>query len=379
MHRARRAFALSAAVVLAGCANILGISDVPEADAIDTGEGGVADATDPDRDGGIDAPFDTRVVPEGGVPDGECNGGAEDCANGLDDNCDGRIDCDDPVCQGAGYGCVESAPAGWTLVSFAAASGQIIPAGCSGAYASTVAQGHDGLSAAAATCGCACAQGQATGTACPVVAVSGYSGTSCNSAVDQSFNITGVACGDFGSMQGSFKANPGTPTALGSCGSPLPSKTVSPLQWANSYAACGYTAPLDVNGCNAGNRCVRLPDSAFDAKPCIAQVGDVACPGSPFGNKSLVDTGSSDTRDCSACTCSASGGSCAATITAYQSNGCTGTSGSVVADGTCTGQGDSFLSVHVDSRTTTPASCSPGTSSPTGSASATGPVTVCCQ
>jgi hypothetical protein len=67
-------------------------------------EASTNDNTTP-KDAPIDVPIDTFVGPDGNVPDGECNGGAEDCANGKDDNCNGLVDCADPVCQGAGYSC----------------------------------------------------------------------------------------------------------------------------------------------------------------------------------------------------------------------------------------------------------------------------------
>ncbi|MGA7121295.1 MAG: hypothetical protein WBY94_14420, partial [Polyangiaceae bacterium] len=38
----------------------------------------------------------------------------ENCTNGIDDNCDGLVDCAEPSCQTAGYACVGAAPAGWS-------------------------------------------------------------------------------------------------------------------------------------------------------------------------------------------------------------------------------------------------------------------------
>jgi hypothetical protein len=373
--RGRRVVAVSgsAALMLVGCAQILGIADVPPPSGADASDGGISS----NADGGLasDAPFDSLVIPDG--PFDGCNRGAEDCANGIDDNCNGLVDCADPVCQGAAYQCVPDAPAGWTLVSFAASAGEVIPVGCSGAYADTIAQGHGGMSAPPATCGCACTSSQAMGTTCPPVVFSGYAGNSCNSAVEQSINVNGVGCGDFASAQGSIRADPGSPTSLGSCG-PIPSKTLPTIHWSSTYTACGYSAPADQGGCNAGNQCVHLPYSAFDPQPCVAHAGEVPCPGAPFGKKSVVDTGVTDMRDCTSCVCTPSGGACAATITGYPSNGCSGATIVAVANGTCTAMADNAASVHVDSATTTPASCSPSSSTPTGDATVSGAVTVCC-
>ena len=346
---------------LVACADILGIVDVP-----------IPSSGDASNDGG--APFDSFVVPDG--PFEGCNGGAEDCSNGIDDNCNGLVDCEDPVCQGAAYQCVNRAPLGWTLVAFAQTSGQGTLPGCSGAYGATTANGHTGLSAPAATCGCACQSPQATGTTCPAVAVNGYSGNTCNSAVDQSFNVNANACGDFNMAQGSINAAEGAPTSQGSCAA-NPSKTVPQIQWSNSQAACGYSAKDDDGGCAAGSQCVKMPSSSFDAKPCIAQAGDVACPGAPYTNKTTVMTTIADDRSCSACTCGASGGACSATITAYPSGGCTGTPITAQVN-VCTAEAANAMSLYVNSISTTPAACTPSSSTPTGSATAGTPVTVCC-
>jgi len=169
---------------IAGCADILGIDDVPQPL---TG------------DAAADAPLD--------VPDGpfDCTGTA-------------------------GFECAASAPSGWTLVAFAAASGATIPAGCSGAWAQNVAQGHAGLTASPAQCGCTCPLAQAQGTTCPLLSVGGYSQNSCNlGTLGQTLNA-GSSCADFGSAQGSLFATEGAPTTQGSCGTPNPSKTLPTLQ-----------------------------------------------------------------------------------------------------------------------------------------------------
>jgi hypothetical protein len=332
---------------IAGCADILGIGDVPEpitGDAASDAGGG-----DASLDAGVDAPMDAVVVP------------------------DGPFDCN----QVAGFECAAPAPSGWTLVGFASAAGATIPAGCSGAYAQSVAQGHAGLTAPQAQCGCSCPLAQAQGTTCPALSVGGYSQNACNSGTLGQTLSASSTCADFGSAQGSLYATEGAPTSQGSCGTPNPSKTLPALQWANSYAACGYTASdFDGGACEAGSRCVQSPSSAFANKPCVAQTGDVACPGAPYTNKTVVMMGDDDTRDCSACSCNASGGACSATMTGYFQGACGG-SGTSLSVGGCTGGGVGIVSVNANIQTTF-ATCSSSGSSAIGTATATNPVTVCC-
>jgi hypothetical protein len=347
-------------VLLAGCADVLGIGDVPTPDA---------------SDAGVDAPFDSLVVPDG--PFEGCNGGAEDCSNGVDDNCNGLVDCEDPVCQSASYQCVDRAPSGWTLVGFAAATGGTIPAGCSGAYGQTIAQGHAGINPTPAQCGCTCPSSTSTGTTCPLVAIAGYAGsTSCTGSSDQTINVGGT-CVDFNPSQASLFATEGSPTSLGSCGNPTTSKTLPPVQWANSYAACGYTAADDSGGCESGSRCVKLPStSQFDTAPCISQAGDVTCPNAMYTKKTVVFQSVDEQRGCTTCSCNASGGSCSATVTAYTGGGCSSSSVPLTL-GACGAEGVSATSA-VANITTTAATCSMSGGQPTGTTTATNPVTVCC-
>lgn len=300
-------------------------------------------------DASADAPTDAIVVP------------------------DGPFDCN----QVAGFECVTSAPSGWTLVAFASTSGGTIPAGCSGAYTKNVAIGHAGLTVPPAQCGCTCPLAQAQGTTCPNLSVGGYSQNACNTGtLDQTLPASST-CADFGSAQGSLFATEGAPTSQGSCGTPSPSKTLPPLQWASSFAACGYTANDGDGGvCEAGSRCIQAPSSAFASKACVAQSGDVACPGAPYTNKTVVMTSDDDTRDCSACSCNASGGSCSATMSGYVQGSCGG-SGTTFPIGQCTAGGDGIVSVNANIQIN-PATCSSSGGAATGTATAQSPVTVCC-
>jgi len=334
-------------------------------------EAGTNDTTSPDVP--IDVKIDTFVGPDGNVPDGECNGGAEDCANGKDDNCDGLIDCADPVCQGAGYVCTPPAPSGWNgPVAWFNASGDTIPS-CAAPYVAQASGGHEGINAQAAQSSCGCTG--PTNVQCNQVGVTYYTDTNCQTSAGGAGLPTNF-CVTTGS--GSSVAAQAEATAYnGTCGS-SPTKTVPPLSWSNSGSVCSYSAPSDMGGCNSGALCMQQPPTGAYTKACVWQNGDVACPGTPYLQKTVFYTGVTDQRDCSACTCTASAGTCTAQVTVFGAGGCSGGSFiGIQTDNSC----HQFAGVSAIAGTISvnPGTCSAGsTGGPTGSASATGPVTVCC-
>ncbi len=360
--RPSRALVFMSIALGAACDLALGITDVPRPD-----DASVAD-------GAPDVQFDGLVKPDGAF-DG-CNGGAEDCSNGLDDNCNGLIDCEDPVCQGAGYACTPPVPAGWSgPIAFAAAAGGNFPTACSGNYGVVGPSGHDGLTASPASCTCTCPS-QSSGASCSNPILQDYAGgNGCNSVVTQTIPLPTGSCQSFGQAASTF-IEAGV-FSTGSCTPTSNTKNVPPLGYANSYVACGYAGPSDDGGCGTGV-CVQKPSSQFDQATCIYQSGDVACPQTAYTKKTLVYSSTSDTRSCSACSCTPSGGGCAWTLIACTDNGCTTNCASAFANDSCQGGSDQWQSAEVTNATTTPAACNANGGTPTGSASLGGQVTVCC-
>jgi hypothetical protein len=324
------------------------------------------------KDAPVDVNIDTVVAPDV-VPDGECNGGVEDCANGKDDNCDGKIDCADPVCQGAGYACTVAAPNGWNgPVAWFNATGDTIPS-CAGPYATQASGGHAGINAPQAQCSCGCTG--PTNVQCNQVGVNYYSDTNCQTNVGGAGLPTNfcVNTGSGSSVSGQAQA-----TAFnGTCGT-NPSKTLPSISWANSESVCTYNAPTDTGGCNSGALCMQQPTGGAYAKACVWQNGDVACPGTPYTQKSVFYASVDDQRNCSTCTCTASAGTCTAQVTVYNAAGCTSSTFiGIATDGSC--HQFAGVSAIAGAISVNPGTCSAGTTGgPTGAASATGPVTVCC-
>lgn len=195
-----------------------------------------------------------------------------DCSDGLDDNGDGKPDCADPTCANV-VACVPAIPAGWTgYTVFYEGTAASAPS-CSAPYATAQPLAHDGLDAPDATCSpCIC------------------------------------------SGSGICTASGGDPT--------LP-----PATWANDAVTC--TGTTAATGCAGTDACEPNVPAPF-AGPCIRSDGDVQCPSGSFSDRHVVYTSVTDTRACTACTCS-------------------------------------------------PTICAIGGGAPTGSATATGAITFCCK
>jgi hypothetical protein len=342
----------------------------------DPNETSTNDTTTPDAP--VDVNIDTFVGPDGNVPDGECNGGAEDCANGKDDNCNGLVDCEDPVCKGAGYVCTEPPPTGWNgPVAFVTAAGGTIPS-CSGAYATAGSSGHFGLTAPAATCGCAC--GTPQNVSCNTgIDVTYYTDSSCSTMYGGAGLPSVGFCVSTGDPSVVATEGKAQPTAYNGDCTATPSKNVPATSWSNSSVACTYDAPSDTGGCTTGGLCVQSPSGGAWAKPCIWQTGDVTCPSGTYTNHSTFYTSQTDNRSCATCTCTATAGTCTGNIDVYNAPSCGGTKlASITTNSACTPTAAARSAVAT-SITTNPGTCNNnGTGGPTGSASAAGPVTVCC-
>ncbi len=285
-----------------------------------------------------------------------------------------------PSCDG-NFACVPAVPSGWEgpLEVYAGSSP---PPACTTDFAQSVGA-FDVLQAPAASCGCACGASPIT---CNPPTMAFYDSATCNATpvacatimltpnvcetVDERSHCTPATSLDITLVSGS--------STMGNC-PPQASRTVPPYSWGVQARGCASTiAPAQVD-CSAGQICAPKPESGFDQKLCISHVGDVACPGGGYGLKHVFYTSVDDTRDCSACTCGPpSGGSCDFTVTGYSSSNlsCAGGAISYGAGTKCAGvqqPGDFRLTIA-----STNGSCGPNTSSPTGTATPTGPVTVCC-
>ncbi|MBI5479962.1 MAG: hypothetical protein HY906_13940, partial [Deltaproteobacteria bacterium] len=102
---------------------------------------------------------------------GACLNATEDCMNGIDDNGDGLVDCDDPQCQAA-YQCVPVAPDGWAEVGWVDPDG--FPT-CPPELPKVLTI-YDAADLVAPPAGCGCACGAPSGAKCATHMTCYYNG-----------------------------------------------------------------------------------------------------------------------------------------------------------------------------------------------------------
>lgn len=285
----------------------------------------------------------------------------EICGNGVDDDNNGKTDCEDPVCNE--FACVPTAPAGWSgPYAVFAASPDTLPDCPDGLE--LVSDQYRDLRYSPSTCS-ACSCGNPTGLSC--VATAALSATDCASLTTTE-SLTG-SCTTHGlgatlaAVQVSFDAN-------GSCGpgtQPTPGKDTP--SWASGYRICKSKAPAAPAGCASGEVCA---PSAAGAEACVISAGDTACPAA-FPDRRLVYASQDDSRGCSACSCSFSGG-CSGTVRGYSDAACGSQVFSVSAGCSATPNAQT-LSMTTSSLD---GSCVAGASTPNGCVLPATPTTMCC-
>jgi hypothetical protein len=323
-----------------------------------------------------------------GTGDGCVDVGPEDCSNGVDDDCNGKIDCADPAC--GAYVCAPPAPSGWfgPVGLWQGAFGSTAP-GCPTLY-QWLMDAFAGLSGPPASCSCSCA---ASGQTCSAIGTF-HPDQTCTNATCATVTpapaggctpVPSNSCGSGGSFEVA-----GTPAPSGGSCSAQVTPTIPPLGWMASARVCSYAgSPDSPGGCTeATTQCVAAPTSPYATNVCIYSAADpppTSCPAGYSANPpTVIYAGSTDTRGCGSCTCSGpSGGACSGSITLYGGAACTGNAGSATyALGTvCQGYGGLAPvpgSVKA-SYTVASGTCSVQAQPlPTGSAAPTGPTTVCC-
>jgi hypothetical protein len=249
-------------------------------------------------DGSADAPH--RPDGEGGAADA-CSQ-PENCTNGVDDNCDGLVDCADPTCNKGGFACTPGdIPSGWTLVAYDATARPICPSSY-GAGGEQAVVTNVGGAAATCTCGCSGTAATCEGTAIII----GYPnscvmGTPVNLAVADgacSPATTSITATDSYELnfQSSVSAEAGNCSGAGQVMGTLAPPTFS------AGATCAVSSPLGA-GCTTGV-CAPAPGTGFVG--CITHPGNVMCPTFGFSQPTLASTGTPgylDMRGCAGCTC----------------------------------------------------------------------------
>ena len=316
------------------------------------------------------------VVVDAGSDRGCVANGAEKCYNGIDDDCNGKTDCEDDSCYSIAQCVTLDSTLGAVGVSLAAT------ANCP-AEASVAKTLNSGLTAAACS-GCSCTAGTSA-VSCSVNLFSYATATECADAA-----ALGTAAGALTNAQGCLTPSwSGTQTGsilgvridtiktapTGVC-APAGTPTKGNPVWTTTAKFCG--AQTVGGGCGAGAACVPRPVVA--AGPCLLIDGAKTCPTGL--RQSNWSTTFSDTRVCSTCACgSPTGGDCGSTIVAIGSDySCSDAAihGYVRNNNRTCLTGTGTYSPGVQFSGTPVAPTCQAQAAMTGTLSATGPQTLCC-
>jgi hypothetical protein len=305
--------------------------------------------------------------------------GVEDCTNGVDDNGDGLVDCEDPQC--GAFACVPAAPAGWSLPgAFYYDIPQTVPA-CPMADPTRVVSGNAGLTFQNDSCQmCTC--GQRTGQSCTNITVASYT-TASNCTGQASNHVTTpnhCVSGFFNNPSVEARTN----YVAGSCLPDGGSITDAPAAtWTKVGKLC---APEATGKCASPDSvCAPKVGGEFGPSACISHDGDVGCPPG-YPEKTTLYGDLIDTRGCSGCSCNPPANDCTAAISYYQGgNGDCGYSSppgtiTFATTGVCE-QISNIESVYVGALSwpSQNTQCSASGGAPTGTVTPTSPTTVCCR
>ena len=286
-------------------------------------------SVDPDTSTVLDGPKpDTSSSGGDSAPDANCKvTGNEICEDGIDNDCDGKIDCEDADCQ-ATHQCVDAIPTGWGLVAFNATSrAESCPTGYEAAVDVKDVTGVG----AGGTCSCAC---NPTVGSCGTwgVTTSDTMGTCGGATVTQNAANTGTCTALTSPVVVPNDADTfgvaAAPTLPTTCGDTRTKMNVPPI---NSGRMCP-AAQAAGKGCANNGACVRKPTKYPSV--CVTQLGSSICPGVYTQRHTAGTDTTADNRDCNTCNCQTT--SCGASIQLYDATDCTlggnkKTSGALVA------------------------------------------------
>lgn len=304
---------------------------------------------------------------EGGSTDGGAGGaaecvpaGAEDCFNGLDDDCNDEVDCEDPAC-GAGAICVPR-PQGGKLGDFAAMGG------CAPGIAGL--ELYQGLSAAADCQGCSCVFDSAGCDA----GIYGFGAKTCPGFdfATQLYNVFDTSCQP---LPGDPRVHYYSIRGLAMC-TPQGSPTLAPATWSAQAAFC----PAERVGGGCGESAACVPPEA--APRCVLLEGEnQACPpGYTEDTNGAWYEGFDDQRECTPCQCGFGIGACTgARIEVYSGAACTGTAATLSNGEEGNNCGLAFAPMSARIIGSPDVNSCDAQTFPTGELTELGPHTVCCR
>jgi hypothetical protein len=346
--RASSAFVIGASVAL----TLLACSAVPDLHFDDDGGGTLEGGAE----GGIDPNCDAT--------------GPEICDDGIDNDCNGRTDCQDARCTSTGFSC-EQAPDGWTLVTFSESQHPPCP-GNEDFTDLKVALGDS-----SPTCACTCMG----------------NGGSCDSDVTLSVSADPTCVGG-GATTMQVASGIATCTALDNSIT-IPNGARANITLPNTPSSCSGNAEVAGGltdgrmcraqrfgaGCDTGEVCALR--TTIGLTSCVTKDGKSACP-TGYTKRNTAGTSADDSRSCDNCNCGAPTPCNGGTVSLYSNGACSkGGSGSAAEgiDTSCTQPKDDNCTAPFYKSTSPSGGCGdaafPG--SPHGDISFQDERTICCR
>lgn len=326
---------------------------------------------------------------------GTANGGyagQENCLDGKDNDNNNYVDCADPACSKAGYTCQTSPPSGWQgyfRTAGDAFNTTSAPPTCpDGSQPATYKSSPSPPTCTPCTCG-------ALSGACDPARIDCAQNANCSGATDWSSQFQ--SCTQVGHPSSlSCKLEPATLSAGASC-PPSGGELTAPSTFTRWLYACGG-ANRAGGGCASGQSCAAPATGPYSDSVCISKAGEQTCPAG-WNTRLVGYVGATDTRGCTACTCTLPAASAVCTGGAYTFYdhsicGCglfvTCSSNKVVDSTNCvdvsslldpspTDTSGDWGGNYTQAPKLVNASCTPSGGQPTGSIQTTGAVTFCCR
>ncbi|MEJ7733856.1 MAG: hypothetical protein WKG00_32260 [Polyangiaceae bacterium] len=266
--------------------------------------------------------------------------------------------------------CVPGPPAGWKGPA-AFYLGASPPSACPADWPSGIEATAGNVTGAFSCDSCSC--GGPAGVQCSVPSFTVFGTSSCSGAGNIVSLPGNGSClntaGGYGAKVGASLANGGTCTAAGG------TLQKDPVIWDNGVLVCDGGA---VAQCPTGV-CAPKPESPFDSRRCVYKDGEE--PGCPlaYPNRTVVYRGTSDTRDCSNCSCGGVGGvTCPSVVVAYGNFDCSGFGANIdYANLAC--NTSAYFAGAVFANKPVGGSCPVAGGAPSGGVAPTLPLTVCCE
>jgi hypothetical protein len=292
-----------------------------------------AEADAPEADVSVDVDADTTETAVDTGPDvGDCPNTVEVCTNGIDDDCDGLVDCADPHCN-AGYACL-GIPSGWDgyYAVYDGPTGSGVP-NCTSGFpvgGPVLYRNPQGSAAVCSTCSCDAPQGVACGD--PHIwiggnldcAGQGWTLNLPNPGTCYTLNMPSTTDGGPPTVPESVEFDPPKPDPNfpGSCAASQVNISKDEPGWGRIATSCQHN--VVGGGCSAPTACVPKPGTEFSRGVCILRAGvwGGSCP-SPYVNKYTYYQTLVDTRTCTDCSCGTPvGAQCEGTVEVDNSPGC---------------------------------------------------------